>query len=263
MMQMSCRAPVAQPIELPSKPSFSNWQFDRTRFESSEARTLLHQNGLDDIDRLFALADRSLHSHKGRAVSRMMLRQADGKLVEAFVKLNWGRRRLIPRMTDLRTGQAFQCLPEREWRGIEALASLGCLVPERLALLKRGWLWFREAVVIKRVRPEFSLDDMIRSGEWNRLAEIDRQAILEAVVGIMRRIHEAGLGWRGTCTRHFFPEPAAAGWQLWLIDCEGVHGHVTQRAIARDYRKLSRAFEISGADSRTLRQFQMLFQAGR
>jgi hypothetical protein len=166
---------------------------------------------------------------------------------------------LFPRLTDIRTGQAFQNLPEREWKGIEALEALGCLVPERLALLRRGGIWFRDAVIIKRVRPEFSIDDMIRSGAWDRLSGYDQLAILEAVVCIMQQMHEAGLGWRGTCTRHFFPEQTAGAWQLWLIDCEGVHHHATERAVARDYRKLHRAFEISGADSRTLRQFQMLW----
>src|SRR5690606_37844136 len=129
---------------------------------------------------------RSLHHHKDRAVSRVTLHQPTGESIDAFVKLNWGRRRLIPRMTDLRRGQAFQSHAEREWEGIEALRLLGLRVPERFALFQSGWLKFRDAVIIKRVPPEHSIDDMIRSGAWDQLSGADRQAILEGVIQIMQ-----------------------------------------------------------------------------
>jgi hypothetical protein len=262
MMQISYPAKVPAPMEVPSRLPTWNWQFEQRRFETDEARCLLKQNGLDDIDSLFALADRCLHKHKGRAVSRVTLYQPAREPIEAFVKMNWGRRRFIPRMTDLKTGQVFQCLPEREWDGIQAFRSLGLLVPERFALLKRGWFRFQEAVIIQRVPPQDSLDGMIRNGAWDQLSGQDQQAMLKAVVHLMQRIHQAGLGWRGTCTRHLFPERSGSRlWQFWLIDCEGVHSRVTSRGIARDYRKLYRAFEISGANSATLREFQKLTES--
>lgn len=258
-MQISNTTTVPAPMELSTwLPSF-NSQHTRRLYDSDQARMLVEYNGLDSIDAVFALLDKSVHQHKSRSVSRVMLEQPDGKPVEVFVKMHWGVRRLVPRWTVVRTGQAFLSHPDCEWNGNEALRSLGLFIPERLALLKRGWLWFQDAILIKRVHPEFSLDELIRSGAWDDYSADDRGVILEAVVHVMQRIHKKGLGWRGTCTRHFFPSLIGGGFcQLWLIDCEGVHRHVTHRDIARDFRKLYRAFEISGADSQTLRQFQLL-----
>lgn len=248
-----------QAIEFPARFARRPIPTVRRRYESEAAGILLRANALDDIDKLFSLADQSFYGHKGRAVSRVELYQPGGETVSAFVKLNWGRRRFVPRMTDLKTGQALQNLPEREWRGIGELRSLGFLVPERLAIFQRGWIWFQEAVVIQSVRPPICLDEMIGVGEWKTLSEENQNAILEGVVDVMQRIHAAGLGWRGTCTRHFFPEQNETGqWQFWLIDCEGIHRKVTSRNIARDYRKLHRAFEISEADASTLNRFERL-----
>lgn len=247
------------PVDLPSQlrtrfPPNVHWQF-----ASETARKLIQKNGLDHIDQLFELAKFGIHSHKGRTVSPIKFYGDNGEHVEAFVKLNWGRRRLVPRMTEIKTRQAYRCLPTLEWQGIQHLESLGLCVPERLALVRSGWFWFREAVIIKRVPPENSVDDMIRTGQWNTLSRDNQRAILEGMVQVMQSIHQSGLGWRGTCTRHFFPALLADGaWQFWMIDCEGVHRHVTPRAINRDYRKLHRALEISGANLRTLKWFQKL-----
>lgn len=230
----------------------------RSQFASDMARAVIQQNGLDHIDRVFELTESSIHSHKGRAVSPVTLYN-NGKRIEAFVKMNWGRRRLVPRMTQIKTGQMFYNFPTLEWQGIRRLESLGLLVPKRWALIQSGRLWFREAVIIQRVPPEDSVDDLIRSGQWNALTQENQRAILEGMVDVMQSIHQAGLGWRGTCTRHFFPEHSAHDtWKLWLIDCEGIHPHLTQPAINRDYRKLHRALEISGANLRTLQWFRKL-----
>jgi len=100
---------------------------------------------------------------------------------------------------------------------------------------------------------------MIRGGRWAELSPDDRQEILQGVVAVMQRIHDAGFGWRGTCTRHFFPEKSSNGtWQFWLIDCEGIHRRLTGRNVTRDYRKLNRALAISGADAATLDEFRRL-----
>ena len=259
MMQGTVPNTVPQSIEFPARLAKRSSQSVRRRYDSEAARSLLRANAWDDLDKLFTLAAQSLHGHKGRTVSRVELHQPTGVAVSAYVKLNWGRRRLVPRMSDMKTGQAFQSLPEREWRGIAELRSLGFFVPERLALLQRGWVWFQEAVVIQSVRPPFSWDELIRTGRWETLSKIDQEGILEGVVDAMQRIHQAGLGWRGTCTRHFFPEQTPDGnWQFWLIDCEGIHRKVTARNIARDYRKLNRALAISGSDAATLNAFERL-----
>ena len=94
---------------------------------------------------------------------------------------------------------------------------------------------------------------MLASGDWQRLATEQREHILDRMVEVMRTIHAAGLGWRGSSLGHFYPQWDADGVRaIWLIDCEGVHRRATQRTFDRDFRKLSRSFEIVGADPSTL-----------
>ncbi len=260
-LSLSNTAPVSLPISIDFSNGWPNQtpSAERSVYESESARLLLQHNALDRLDRLFATQDQCIHQHKGRAVCQVNLYQPGGESLPAFIKLNWGRRRIVPRFSDIKTGQAYQCLPTREWDGIELFKAQGLLVPERLALIKQGRVWFQEAVVMKRVRPQFSLDEMINNQQWHQLSQDDQAGLLEGVVEVMQRIHQAGLGWRGTCTRHFFPEKTSQGrWQFWLIDCEGVHRHLTRKAIVRDYRKLNRALAISGAEESTLQFFQRL-----
>lgn len=228
-------------------------QDDRTLFAAESVRRLLEHNGLAEIDAVFARGETVRCRHPGRAVYETTLAGDDGGPARVFVKLNWGRRRILPRMTDLKTGQVFQSLPVREWRGLGRLASLGLNVPERLALFRDGLVSFRAAIVVRAVPPSHSLDEMLQNGAWGRLAAEERDSLLDAVVAALGTIHAAGLGWRGTTSRHFFPELDESGrWKLWLIDCEGVHGRATRRTVERDYRKLRRAMRESGADGATL-----------
>lgn len=176
-----------------------------------------------------------------------------------FVKLNWGRRRLWPRMTDLRSGQLFQSLPEREWHGVGLLQSLGLAVQERLALLREGLWRFREAILVRAVPTALSWDDMIRNGDWQQLGRDKQDRLMEAAADVLQTIHAHGLGWRGTCTRHFFPQADSdIGWKMWLIDCEGVHARASSKTPARDAHKLIKALRHCGADTGTVLRMQRI-----
>src|SRR5262249_27739782 len=162
--------------------------------------------------------------HRGRGVWSTWLRDAGGSQGRVFIKMQWGRRRLLPRLTDLKTGQAFQCLPQREWHGLVQFERLGLHVPQRLACFGEGSIHFRAAVVIRAVPPEHSIDDLLRRGLWHQLPAESRAAILDAVVKTVRSIHDSGLEWRSISSKHFFPQQTDdSAWKLWLIDCEGVH----------------------------------------
>jgi hypothetical protein len=165
-------------------------------------------------------------------------------------------------MTDVKTGQVWESLPLREWHGIERLSQLGLLVPERLGLFREGWVQPRSALILAAVPAPHSVDDLLRSGRWHKFAPADREAILDEIVAIARRIHAAGLAWRGICSRHFFPVRRPDGeWQHWLIDLEGVHRRRGAQATARDFQKLIRAMRGSGADDQTLRSLVAKIEA--
>lgn len=220
---------------------------------SDQARDLLERNGLADVAPIFSRLQPERCRHEGRAVVETVLTAADGTPVRAFAKLYFGRRRWWPRMTDIKAGQAWQSLPIREWSGIERLGALGLLVPERLGLFREAWLRPRSALIIAAVPAPDSVDDLLRSGRWPQLASRDRESILEDMAAVTRRIHAAGLAWRGICCRHFFPvQRPGGGWQHWLIDLEGVHVRRGIKPITRDHRKLLRAMRGSGADEDTL-----------
>ena len=224
-------------------------------YGSDSARRLLALHQLDSLDRLFDGGRGADARHAGRSVYHSDVVDAEGRRTRLFIKLQQGRRRLWPRMNDIKSGQVFQTLAEREWHGIERLRGLGLLVPEALGLFgtTRWALSFRAAVVVRQVPPPSSLDEMLSDGRWNDVAKSDRIAILDATVSALERIHAAGLGWRGSSSRHFFPERDGSGqWRVWLIDCEGVHRFAGAKTRARNYDKLVRAFRESGADESTL-----------
>ncbi len=238
---------------------------DRAEFASDATRSLLGRNGLDTLEALFACRDSAEYCRRdGRCVAQAKIRDEHGSERRVFIKLHWGRRRLWPRMNDLQSGQVFQTLPVREWRGIERLDRLGLNVPERLALVQsRRWsLWFRAAVVVAAVPAPRSIDEMLADGSWNALPSADRAAILDVVVSTLSQIHAAGMGWRGASSRHYFPERRPDGtWTAWLIDCEGVHGFARRRTFRRNYERLSRSFRESGADEATLAELRKRFPA--
>ena len=226
-------------------------------FDCEAARDLLNNNGLGDVESVFANGATAQRRHDGRTVWDTQLIADDGELVHVYVKMNWGRLQFWPRMTDLKTGQWLQSMPIREWKGIGELKSLGLNVPQRLAVFHTGILSFRAAVIVRAIPLRESVRAMLASGEWQRLAGEQREHILDRMVEVMRTIHAAGLGWRGSSLGHFYPQlDADGGWKIWLIDCEGVHRRATQRTFDRDFRKLTRSFEIVGAEPSTLNMLE-------
>lgn len=234
------------------------------QFASESAGRLLRACGLDCAAAAFDRGTGTTLRHRGRSVYSLDLAGAGDTPQRVFVKLNWGRHRLLPRMTDLKTGQMYQSLPVREWNGIERFASIGLNVPERMALFREGRFVYRDAVVVRQVPPEFSVDEMLESGRWYDLPRDRQSSLLRAMVSTMGRIHAAGLGWRGASSRHFYPRWQTDGtWKLWLIDCEGVHRAWSSRIVDRDCNKLWRAMRESGANAQTLAELISLLDSRR
>ena len=231
-------------------------------FSTERIRELLEQNGLGDLDGVFTKGASGRSRHRGRRVWCTELSGADGTRMRVFIKMSWGRMRFWPRMTDLKTGQWRQSLPVREWHGLCRLRRLGLAVPEPLAVFHTGLLRFRAAVVVREIPPKRSLFEMIRDGDWNRLPVAEQDEILADLLHRLSVIHNAGLGWRGTSTVHFFPERLPTGrWRVWLIDCEGIHPRASERTRRRDFNKFVKSLWQSGADAGTVRRAERLIEA--
>lgn len=229
------------------------FEFRRQQFDSDAIRALLERNGLGDLDEIYSRGVAVPGHRNDRAVCPVTLTNADGLETRVFVKLNWGMRRLVPRMKDIRARRVLQSLPSREWTGLEKFRGIGLNVPERLAYFEEGVLRFRAAIVISALPPSESLAERLLKGDWQRLPRDRQLAELDAVMCVMDTIHAAGLRWRGASTRHFFFELSKAGPPTpWLIDCEGVQRGGTRRDVVRDLQKLWRAFRETGADAHTL-----------
>jgi len=228
-------------------------------FQSPAAESVLRQNGLTTLDAIFAGGAAAQVRHVGRAVSKAVLRGADGKTLTVFIKLGWGRRRWWPRLSDIRTGQVFKSLAVREWEGLAIFEALELNVPERFALLEEGLLWKRSALIVKAVPPPASLSDMILDRSWLGLPLEDRREILCEVARTLSRIHGGGWAWRSISTRHIFPQRDIRGnWQIWLIDCEGVHRARSVTLLQRDFRRFIRALVHDKADDNTLELAQTI-----
>lgn len=250
---------VAAGVELSPETGSDPSRGNRVTFGSDSARQLLERHGLTQLDRLFELGQSARARHVGRCVYSRTVEDSNGQPVKLYIKLQEGRRRLWPRMTDIRTGQLFQTLAEREWYGIERVEQLGIPVPERMGLFhSTPWsLWFRAAVIVREVRPHFSIDELLSNGRWAAMSQGDQDQILDNVISTLRRIHGAGLGWRGSSSRHFFPERQSNGrWTNWLIDCEGVHRFAGRKTVQQNYVKLVKAFRESGSDADTLARLE-------
>jgi hypothetical protein len=230
-------------------------------FESPATESLLRQNGLGTLDAIFTHRSSAQLRHVGRAVSKVELRDADagGQIVTVYVKLSWGRRRWWPRMADLRTGQIFKSIAVREWEGLAVFEGLGLRTPQRLAILEEGLLWKRSALIVKEVPPAASVSDMILDGTWLELPPSDRTAILEEFGRTLRLIHDSGWAWRSVSTRHVFPQRnPRGGWELWLIDCEGVHRAGSRALLSRDFRRFLRALRHDRADAETVKMMETI-----
>jgi hypothetical protein len=225
----------------------------RAEFDSPTAEGILRRHGLANIDAIFRAGQGAELRHVGRAVWKAELRDDTDSPFTVFIKMSWGRRRWWPRLTDIRTGQVFESLALREWHGLEQLNQVGLRVPQRMALFDEGVFYRRSAIILRAVPPPASISDMVLSGTWCQLPRHDRHAIFEAVARVLDQIHDAGLAWRCISSRHIFPQRVAAGrWELWLIDCEGVHKARSRAVKERDLRKLERALRHDRADAATL-----------
>jgi hypothetical protein len=225
----------------------------RAEFDSPTAEGILRRHGLANIDAIFRAGQGAHLRHVGRAVWKAELRDDTDSPFTVFIKMSWGRRRWWPRLTDILTGQVFESLALREWHGLEQLNQVGLRVPQRMALFDEGVFYRRSAIILRAVPPPASISDMVLSGTWVQLPRHDRHAIFGAVARVLDQIHDAGLAWRCISSRHIFPQRVAAGrWELWLIDCEGVHKARSRSVKERDVRKLERALRHDRADAATL-----------
>jgi hypothetical protein len=222
-------------------------------FESPLLEAALRRSGLASLNTIFRAGTGSHVRHVGRSVWKTELRGDDDEPFSVFIKLSWGRRRWWPRMTDVRSGQVFDSLAMREWKGLAQLSRLGLNVPQRLALFEDGLLWKRSALIIREIPAPASISDMLCDGTWKQLSDSERHSLLKSVVAAFAPIHTAGFGWRGTSSRHVYPlRNAAAGWDVWLIDCEGVHPARSSSVVDRDFDKLERSLRADGADGTML-----------
>ncbi|HYW78093.1 MAG TPA: lipopolysaccharide kinase InaA family protein [Thermoguttaceae bacterium] len=227
----------------------------RIEFGSRSALELLTANGLVDLDSVFGCGEVIPCRHKVKGVAVATLHDGE-RPVRVFIKKQWRRSRWIPRMPDLRFGKAFWSYPLCEWRGLLRFQEIGLDTAEPLALFRHRWHPCRAAVVTGAVPCEMSLREMIENGTLAGLDASARAALGDAIVAVIQRIHQSGLGWRSMNIKHFFPAREDDGrWRIWLIDCEGVHGRVTPYYIQRDRKEFVMTIRKAGGKQPQIEPF--------
>ncbi|MBN1441449.1 MAG: hypothetical protein JXA90_02020 [Planctomycetes bacterium] len=220
---------------------------ERAYFASEETRALLQSNGLADLTSAFGAGrpvETSRHGHKEVAVAEA--RAADGQPVRLFIKRQWKLPRLLPRLGDALRGGMFQPDPVREWQGLQKLRSAGLKAAEPLALFCAP-LGVRSAVVTREVPAQRSLADWLSASRAGELADEEMRALAAATMATMRRIHDAGIGWKGMSPKHLFPRSDGRGaFEVWIIDAEGVHAHLKRRDERRDFRNFLKGLHQVG-----------------
>ncbi len=228
----------------------------RSLFASGDCEQLLTENDLANIGQVNEYdADQSEFSqrHAGRCVWRINLNRGHKPPVVAYVKKQDGARRYWPRSTDIKSGQVLQTYPIREWNGLLRLQAAGILTAQPMALFHRGWLHVSSAIITEAVPPAHSIDELLHQNKVTQWSGEEWQGLLDKVMDTTIQIYESGLAWKGSSTRHFYPELQSDGsWKVWLIDCEGVHYNVSPKVALREHDKLIRSFAESKANNDTL-----------
>ncbi|NQU25615.1 MAG: hypothetical protein HQ567_30380 [Candidatus Nealsonbacteria bacterium] len=217
-------------------------------FGSTAARDLLAAEGLTDLQAVLAFEGKPLpcrHPFKSICTAEL-----GGGRQRVFIKKQWRRSRVVPRWPDLIHGTAFHTWPVCEWRGLQQFRRIGLDTAEPLAVFYNAWTSCRSAVVTAAVPVEKSLHELIDDGTVGRMDSAARTMLVDAICVVIERIHDARLAWRSMKTKHFFPRRQDDGsWRIWLIDCEGVHGRVTNHYVGRNRQEFLGTLHIAGADA--------------
>jgi len=187
---------------------------ENIEFGSERAQSLLRRHGLASPEAVMGFGRPLPCRHRGRSLSVGEL--ADGHAtVRVYVKKQDRVLQRIPRLADLRQGKALWPYPVCEWRGLALFRQVGLLTAEPLALVRQAWYSPRSAVIVQSLPCEQHLGGLVREGLLERLDPPGRMALIETVVGLIERIHGAGLGWRGMESKHFYPRLEPDG--MWRI----------------------------------------------
>ncbi len=223
-------------------------------------------NGLCDFQAAFKLGDQLDELHEARAarhahrrVMRLELTDADGREASAYIKRQWRRERMFPRLTEIRHRIAIKATPIHEYHGLHILQSIGLHVSEPLAVFWEGWGFSRAAVVTRAVPPAVSIADMLVSGEFQQMEPKRRANLIAAATAVALRLDQRRIAWRSMKAKHFYPEELAGGqWRIWLIDCEGVSRFANLRDRRLQWAKFLEYFQkhAPGVDQELAAQFR-------
>lgn len=214
-------------------------------YGSDEACRLLTANGMASLEDALAAgelldgASKGLgNRHTAREITQVRLNEG-AATVRAYVKKQWCRERLIPRMAEFRDETVFLTQPAREWRHLGLLRSLGLDTAEPLGLFSNGWLGGQAAIVTRAVPPEQSLETLATSGKLVQIGTLARIGLAQALARVVDTLRGARLSWRSMKPKHFYPmQTAESGWRIWLIDCEGLRCNAGVDYFSRDFSKL-------------------------
>lgn len=98
---------------------------------------------------------------------------------------------------------------------------------------------------------------MITSETWSTLTHAQKSLLIDKVLDTIQTIHSAGLAWRSTSSKHFYPSwDANKLWNVWLIDCEGVHKGTNLKSYQQNYKKLIKSMKIAGVENEILKELE-------
>jgi hypothetical protein len=236
---------------------------EQIEFGSAHARDTLIAHGLTNLEALLEFGDPLPCRHVGRGLALGEL--TDGsETIQVFLKKQTQVLHRIPRLIDLRQNKGFLPYPVCEWRGLAMFREAGFLTPEPLVLARRGWYSPRSVVMVRALPCKDSLAELIRQHLPERLEPSDRAALIDALAGTIKRIHAAGLGWRGMEAKHFYPEHGPDGaWRVWLLDCESVHRRVTRHDVRQQREKFVRKLRELRADEAFIDEIRRQLTSGQ
>jgi len=183
-------------------------------FVIAKHHELLRQLGLDTMEGVKRFEGELIKNHKGQRDIQRVRPPAVGDLrsdqrpLVLYLKRNWRPYKKDGLKSLLAHGEVWS-QSRVEWENSLALQRAGLTVAEPVAFGEECGLWWEKFsfILTASARGEGTLEEFLRAN--GNVSE--RRAVLDALAGVVRKMHDAGLASPDLFTRHLFvelgPEP--------------------------------------------------------
>jgi heptose I phosphotransferase len=222
-------------------------------------QALLDALGLSTVHAVKAFRGELVKDHKGRRdIFRIKATADDGRPLVLFLKRNWRPYKKDGLHSLLRRGKVWS-IARQEWENSKLLAAAGLTTAALVAYGEEcGPLWERFSFLVTEAAPGAqTLEQFLRECRDRRR----RRAVLDALAGEIRKLHDAGLAAPDLFSRHLFVDESTEPPRFCLIDMARLNqrSSLAARLRARDLAALNVTAPLRDVTARERLRFLRLY----